>query len=297
VKRDFILGLILVCVFLIMGMGMWQIVSERGTEVGTTRVSVVASFYPLAFLADEIGKEKIAVKNLTPVGVEPHEYEPTARDMVEIQQAKLLILNGENFEGWVKKVKSELKNVLVVEAAKDLMIENDVHVWLSPELAKQEARVILSGLVQIDPLNRDYYMENEKLLENKLEKMTVDFRNGLSNCTHQEIIVSHGAFGYLAREFGLKQVAISGISPDEEPSMKQLTEVAQFARKNNVKYIFFERLISPKLAETIAEEVGAKTLVLDPIEGIDNNDIAVGKNYLTIMEDNLANLRTALECR
>ncbi|PIR99350.1 ABC transporter substrate-binding protein [Candidatus Collierbacteria bacterium CG10_big_fil_rev_8_21_14_0_10_43_36] len=296
-KRDFILGLILVFVFLIVGMGVRQIISGRMVKVETTRISVVTSFYPLYFLAGEIGKEMIVVSNITPTGIEPHDYEPTARDMAEIQKAKLLILNGGKFEAWGEKIKNELKNVLIVEASQGLVKGNDTHVWLSPKLFKQEAQAILAGLVQIDPDNINYYSDNERILESKLDRLTEKYRKGLIDCRGQEIITSHAAFGYLTSEFGLKQVAVAGLSPDEEPSTKQLTEVAKIARRDGIKYIFFERLVSPRLAETVAEEVGAKILVLDPIEGISNNDIAEGKNYLTLMEENLSNLRIALECR
>ena len=290
------MGLILVFVFLIMAMGIWMISNKRIMEVGPKKISVVTSFYPLYFLASEIGKEKIAVTNITPVGIEPHDYEPTARDMAEIHKARILILNGGGFESWSGKIQNDINNVFVLEAAKGQTVGNDVHVWLSPELAKKESEAILAGLIQIDPANRDYYTDNALTLEGKLNKLMEDYKRGLASCQSRKIITSHAAFGYLTREFGLTQVAISGISPDEEPSTKQLAEVTRVAREDKVKYIFFERLVSPKLAEVIAEEVGVETLVLDPIEGISDNDMERGANYLTIMEENLANLRIALEC-
>ncbi len=291
------MGLILFFVFVIMAMGMLKISKKQTIEVKPEKVSVVASFYPLYFLASEIGGEKISVRNITPSGVEPHDYEPTVRDMMETQRARLLILNGEKFEAWGEKVKTELKNELILEVAQGLTEGNDTHVWLSPSLFKQEARAVLAGLVQIDPDNIKYYSDSERILEGKLDRLADEYRKGLTDCQSKEMITSHAAFGYLAREFGLKQIAIAGLSPDEEPSTKQLAEVAKIAREDGIKYIFFERLVSPKLAETVAEEVGAKILVLDPIEGISDNDMARGKNYLTMMEENLSNLRIALECR
>ena len=291
------MGLILFFVFVIMAMGMLKISKKQTIEVKPEKVSVVASFYPLYFFASEIGGEKISVRNITPSGVEPHDYEPTVRDMMETQRARLLILNGEKFEAWGEKVKTELKNELILEVAQGLTEGNDTHVWLSPSLFKQEARAVLAGLVQIDPDNIKYYSDSERILEGKLDRLADEYRKGLTDCQSKEMITSHAAFGYLAREFGLKQIAIAGLSPDEEPSTKQLAEVAKIAREDGIKYIFFERLVSPKLAETVAEEVGAKILVLDPIEGISDNDMARGKNYLTMMEENLSNLRIALECR
>ena len=297
VKRKFVLGLILVFVFLIMAMGIWKIWPKNTSRNGDGRVFVVTSFYPLYYLTNEIGRDKVEVKNLTPAGVEPHDYEPTARDMVDIQQSKLLILNGGSLEVWGIKIQEDVKNIQVIEAGKDLFVGDDSHVWLSPRLAKEEAGNILAGLIIVDPKNESYYSENAVILNQKLDKLQAGYSRGLADCNRREIVTSHAAFGYLTREFGLTQVAIAGLSPDEEPSTKHMTEIAKFAKERQIKYIFFESLVSPKLAETIAEEVGAKTLVLDPIEGISDNNLMQGKNYLSIMEENLVNLRIALECR
>jgi zinc transport system substrate-binding protein len=172
----------------------------------------------------------------------------------------------------------------------------DPHVWLNPQLAKNEVRRITDGYISIDPTNTMFYQENEKALDDKLDQLDSEYKEGLANCQNKDIITSHAAFAYLAEQYGLNQVAISGLSPDEEPSAQQLADVANFARKNNVRYIFFESLVSPKLSETIASEIGAKTMVLDPIEGLSDDDIKQGKNYFTVMEDNLKNLQTALQC-
>lgn len=124
-----------------------------------------------------------------------------------------------------------------------------------------------------------------------------DYRSGLSKCNKKDIITSHAAFGYLAKEYGFNQLAIAGLSPDEEPTLQTLKNISDFAKKNNVQYIFFESLVSPKLSETIANEVGAKTLVLNPLEGLSIQDIAEGKNYFTEMRSNLNQLKIALQCQ
>ena len=260
---------------------------------------VVTSFYPLYFFASEIGGDRIRVKNITPAGSEPHDYEPTARDMAEIQESQLLILNGNGLEAWAQKIRGEVEEsgVKVIEAGEGQFEKNDPHIWLSPELAKKQTEVILAGLVQIDPENASYYQERGRKLNEEIEKVQTEFRLGLAHCNKREIVTSHEAFAYLAREFDLTQVAIAGLSPDEEPSTKQMAEAAKFAQENKIKFIFFESMVSPKLSETIAEEIGAKTLVLDPIEGISESDQKQGKNYLTVMRENLANLQTALECQ
>ena len=164
-------------------------------------------------------------------------------------------------------------------------------------MAKKEVEKIAQAIDQADPNNKSFYDQNTKNLEDKLDQLDNEYKTGLTSCQSKDIVTSHAAFGYLGTRYGLNQVAIAGLSPDEEPSSKQLVDVADFARKNNVKYIFFESLVSPKLSETIAQEIGAKTLVLDPLEGLSDDNIKQGKDYFSVMRDNLANLQTALQCK
>ncbi len=298
-NRKYILKLILFLVLMMMLMGVWKLWPRTKTKKVNREVSVVTSFYPLYFFASEIGGDKIRVKNVTPAGSEPHDYEPTARDMAEIQESQLLILNGNGLEAWAQKIRGEVEEsgVKVIEAGEGWFEKNDPHIWLSPELAKKQAETILAGLVQIDPENAIYYQERGKRLSEEIERVQTEFRQGLAHCNKREMVTSHEAFAYLAREFGLTQVSIAGLSPDEEPSTKQMAEAARFAQEKKIKFIFFESITSPKLSETIAEEIGAKTLVLDPIEGISESDREQGKNYLTVMRENLVNLKIALECQ
>lgn len=274
----------------------------------TRKLQVITSFYPMYFFASQIAGDKTNITNITPSGAEPHDYEPTAQDIARIEKSDLLILNGGKLEVWEDNIKNNLKgtNVNIIVAGDKLAsqqieekgkIIQDPHVWLSPPLAKLEIQAILNGFVQVDPINEEYYQSNAKRLNLKLDELDKEYKQGLSTCKQTDIITSHAAFGYLTTAYKLHQTPISGLSPDEEPSLQQLAEVVKFAKEHNVKYIFFESIVSPKLSETIANEIGAKTLVLDPIEGISEKNIRTGKNYLTIMKDNLTNLRIALECQ
>jgi zinc transport system substrate-binding protein len=278
-------------------------------------LQVAASFYPLAFFASEIGKEKVHVSNITPAGVEPHDYDPTPQDVVRIQESKLLIVNGAGFEPWLDKLKDELKMVTIVNTAEGVAFQEsteehaeeeeqghegesdlDPHIWLSPVIAKAQVDKILQGYRQVDSQNSAFYEANAEELKRRLEELDRKFEQGLRSCKQRSFVTSHAAFGYLAREYNLTQVPISGLSPDEEPSPAQLAQVTEFVKEHNIQYIFFETLVSPKLSETIAQEVGAQTLVLDPIEGLSDDDIKQGENYFTVMESNLKNLQIALEC-
>ena len=265
----------------------------------SNKIRVVASFYPLFFFAGQIGGDKADVVNITPFGAEPHDYEPTSMDMANIENSRILIING-NFEPWIDKVKTNLagKNITIIRAGEGLFSQKipDPHVWLSPKLAQKEVKAILAGFLKSDSPNSDYYQKNANKLLISLDDLDKKYRQGLEFCQKKNIITSHLSFYYLAKEYGLNQTAISGLSPDSEPSPRQLTEIADFAKKNNIDYIFFEKLISPKLTETIAEEIGAKTLLLDPLEGISQNEIESGENYFTKMETNLTNLKLALQC-
>lgn len=272
----------------------------------SVNLKVYTSIYPLYFFAQEISGGKVEVKNITPAGAEPHDYDPSARDFAAIESGNMLILNG-GVETWANKIKNNLKEskVKIVIAAEGLELNNsagttkqiqDPHVWLSPVLSKKLVEKITRGFEEIDPSSSSLYKTNGEKLKDKLNSLDAEFKSELSNCRTREFITSHNAFTYLAKEYGLTQIAISGISPDEEPSSKKIVEISKLAKKNNIKYIFFETLVSPKLAETIANEIGAKTLVLDPIEGMSDDDIKQGNNYFTVMQKNLNNLKIALSC-
>lgn len=272
------------------------------------KLSVVASFYPLAFFAEQIGGDRATVTNITPAGVEPHDYELTPLDVVKIEKSKLLILNGGNLEPWIDNVRNNIdpNQTLLVIAGEGLttqsMVEEsekiiDPHVWLSPPLAKQMVDTIAQRFIQIDSTHAATYEANAAALKSKLDALDADYKRGLSNCAKRDIITSHAAFGYLATTYQLNQVPIAGLEPDAEPSSRELSKTADFAKKNNIKYIFFETLVSPKLAETLANEVGAQTLVFNPLEGLSDKELAENKDYFTEMRNNLANLQIALECQ
>jgi zinc transport system substrate-binding protein len=316
-NKYLIIGILLIIA--VGGFFLFNNSSPANTNNQGNKLAVAASFYPLYYFASEIGGEKTEVRNLTPAGVEPHDYEPGARDIASLEESDLLIVNSAGFEPWFEKIKEDLlqNNVHIVEATENLTLlegdeeheeehaneeaseedhPRDPHVWLDPVLAKEQVSNITEGYIAVDPQNTAYYKENEKQLISRLDELDQKFKQGLNNCQSNNIITTHIAFAYLAKRYGLNQVAIAGLSPDEEPSAARLAAVSDFARENNVEYIFFETLVSPKLAETIASEVGAETLVLDPLEGLSDDDMSSGKNYFTVMEDNLKNLQTALQC-
>jgi len=301
----------IIAVFIIFIIGLAAYVSF-GSEKETNsnyKISVVTSFYPLYFFASEIGGKHIEVQNITPSGFEPHDYEPTPQDMIAIEKSDVLVLNGADLEPWGKNVLANLgSKKLVVIAGENLATltiddENgggkvtDPHVWLSPSLAVKMVERIRDGIIEADPKNESDYRANSNTLIAKLTDLDSEFKTGLQSCSSRDIITSHAAFAYIARDYNLRQVSISGLLPEEEPSAQDLVGIVKFARQNNVKYIFFETLSPADFSETIAHEIGAQTLVLNPIEGMTDEELSEGKNYVTEMTQNLNNLKIALQCQ
>ncbi|MBI5138780.1 MAG: zinc ABC transporter substrate-binding protein [Candidatus Vogelbacteria bacterium] len=284
--------------------------SRQNTSQNTLQVT--ASFYPLAELTRQVGGDKVVVITLVPTGTEPHDYNPTPQERVGLERSKIFIYNGAGFEPWVDRILPDLRSVKLIDASKniqniqllpaipkegeaDKQVLYDPHFWLDPVLMQQISNAIAQKLAEADPANSFYYQENATRYNEKLSNLDDQFRQGLSSCQKKDAVTSHAAFAYLAKRYGFIQIPIAGLS-EEEPSPARLAEVSQLAKEKNIKYIFFETLVSPKLSETIAQEVGAKTLVLNPIEGITQEEKQQGENYITLMENNLINLKIALDC-
>lgn len=293
-----------IALVLLVGVGALFLFGEKGTkknseEVPQKKITVTASFYPLAFLAEQVGGEYVSVTNLTPAGAEPHDFEPSTKDIALLEKQDLIILSGGGLEGYAEKIQENVgkSKTQVILAGEKLMSDpKDPHVWLDPVLYIKQAELIGQALMKIDPSHTQVYELNVKRLTNELEKLDREFVLGLRNCRQKNIVTSHSAFGYLAKRYGLKQVALAGLSPDEEPSSKTLSEITTFAKDNDIHYIFFEELVSPHIAKTIANEIGTGTLVFSPLEGLTKDDVRMGKTYLSVQRENLENLKTALNC-
>jgi len=174
-------------------------------------------------------------------------------------------------------------------------LAHDPHVWLNPINAKKEMENIKNALVNADPANKNYYENNYEKYLKEFDLLDKEYKDMVSKITKKDIVVAHEAFGYLCNAYGLNQVAIEGLNAESEPSPGRMAEIVDFVKKNKVKYIFFEELVSPKVAQVIAKESGAKTSVLNPLEGLMEEDINQGKEYFSVMRDNLSALREALK--
>lgn len=279
------------------------------------KLQIVTTIYPLADFTQQVAGEYADVKNLVPPGVEPHDWEPTPKDMELIQKADVFIYNGGGFEGWVPdalKSTSQSKRVVVEtiqgidlleapegeekahESEGEEHTHLDPHVWLDPVLAQKQVTSIQEALMKADPTHQDAYQRNAAAYLEKLKQLDQKFSTTLANIQRKEFVTQHAAFGYLAKRYHLKQIPIAGLSPDVEPSPAKLVEIVKFAKEHQVKTIFFETLTAPKVAETVAKEIGATTAVLNPIEGLTEMEQAQHKDYLQLMDANLQSLANAL---
>jgi zinc transport system substrate-binding protein len=292
--------LLLSIIFVMTGCGT----SKPGLVEG--KVNVVTSFYPLYDFTKQIGGDYVNVINLVPAGVEPHDWSPKSRDIKNMSGAEVFVYQGAGFEGWVKDFLGSLSSkstVRVVEASKganlittdDKKEEFDPHAWLSPLNAQIMANNIKTALIAADPAHKDAFEQNYQAYASKLTELDARYKQELAKTTKKEIAVSHHAFAYLCRDYGLTQMSIMGLSPDAEPTAQDLKQINAFIKDHQLKYIFFEELVSDKLAKTLAKDAKVDTLVLNPLEGLTEAQIEAGEDYISIMDKNLKNLVLALQ--
>lgn len=266
-------------------------------------VSVVAGFYPLQYLAERIGGPGVVVTSLAQPGAEPHDLELTPRQLARVATADLVLYLRtlqpavDDAVGLNAPARSlDLLSATSVQPAQESGTGTgtgpvDPHVWLDPVRYAQLADVVAARLSEVDPAHAGTYRRNGATLAADLTRLDGDYAAGLAHCRRNQIVTTHTAFGYLAGRYGLTQVGIAGLSPEEEPSPRTLDQVRRFAAANGITTIFYEDQVSPQYADTVAQEVGARTAVLSPVEVV-----APGKDYLSAMRTNLATLRAALDC-
>ncbi len=268
-----------------------------GAATSSARGDIVAAFYPLAFATRAVTGPGTEVVDLTPAGAEPHDLELTPSDVRLLHEAKLVVYLGQGFQPAVETAVADRSgpslDLLRGEELEPLAEGRDEphldpHVWLDPVRYATLARRIARRLGDASTANG---------LVARLDALDAEYQRGLSACRRRQIVTSHAAFGYLARRYDLEQVALSGLSPETEPSPKDISRLVAQVRESGATTVFFETLLSPKLAETVAREAGVKTAVLDPIEGLTQAQIDDGADYFSVMRGNLAALREALGCR
>lgn len=266
------------------------------------KIDIAAAFYPLAYVSERIGGDNAQVTTLAQPGAEPHDLELTPRQVAQVHDADLVVyLDG--FQPAVDTaVQAEASSTSLDVGTLVTRLNGtdeeghaaaDPHLWLDPTRLATIGDELARRFAAADPAHAADYTARAAALHRDLSTLDMEYATGLKDCARRDIVTGHAAFGYLADRYHLRQIALTGLDPEAEPTPQQLSSVAGDARKSGATTIFFETLVSPKVADTIAREVGATTAVLDPIEGLSPGDTG---DYISIMGTNLGALRTALGC-
>jgi zinc transport system substrate-binding protein len=278
--------------------------TSGGDRTADGRLRIEASFYPLQWMAQEIGGRRVEVGSLTPPGAEPHDLELTPRQVAAVHDAGIVVYLSD-FQPSVDDAIDEAQH-MVFDARPAARLDlasadgeegagaTDPHFWLDPTRLASVAAAFTRTLSDADPGGADAYRDHLRRLERRLTALDDDFQRGLADCDSRQLVTSHAAFGYLARRYDLHQVAITS-GPEDEPTPAALTEVARHVEADDVRTVYFETLVSDAVARTVADETGARTAVLDPLEGLD--DRSPGADYLQVMEANLRSLQRGQPCR
>lgn len=269
---------------------------------------IYTTFYPVYDLTKRIVGDKMNVKMLIKSNEEPHSFELKSSDMAALNKADLIVYNGANMEGFIKDVEAAVKNkekflnlsqgLTLLEAASDLASANhdavNPHTWLSVKNAMEQLDTICRKLSVIDPANKDYYEQNLQKSLKEFKALDDEFTKVLSGIKKKDkcFIVSHAAFNYLAHDYGLKQIAVTGISPEDEPTAAQLKKIADFVKEHGIKTILFEGKTTPKVAETLAKNTGTKTGTIYTLENLTEEEAKLG--YIELMRRNLRELEKVL---
>lgn len=316
-KKSLIIGMS-IAIAAIIAIAMIIDVSEPKQGISlqekTTKLNVVASFYPLYEFSKNVAGDKAEVSAFIPIGVEPHDWEPSANDILNLKESNIFVYNGVGMEPFVDKLidSGEYNNVKFVETTEgiNLIQTNDEHqnepdnhtvynphVWLDPVLAKQQVMMIKDAMIDADPDNKKYYEDNANAYSIKLDELNSKIQTELSHCKKDTFMPFHDAYSYFANRYGLKTLPLSGVSPESEVTATDLREFVDFIQKNEIKTIYSEELVDPKLATTLAEEADAQVLIFSPLEGLTNQETIDGITYLDKMNENIQNLKIGLECQ
>lgn len=296
------------------------------THQENNKLIVYTTVYPLQYFSERIGGKYVKVETIYPPGADEHTFDPSQKDMIKLVDADLFFYIGLGLEGFVDKAKKTVKdgNVKMIATAEKLASgledaehghENeseeehqaheeegheghnhsiDPHVWLDPIYAQELATSIKDALIDTMPDNKGLFEQNYQEIMKELEDLDQSFKNTIQTAKHKEIIVSHAAYGYWEKRYGLEQISVSGLSTTNEPSQKKLEEIISIAEKHNIKYIFFEQNVTSKLTKIVQKEVGAKPLILHNLAVLTTKDMNNKETYFTIMDKNIMALKKAL---
>lgn len=294
--------------------------SSGSTEKDSEKIKIVTTFYPMYDFTKNIVGDEAEVSILIPAGTETHDYEPSAKDMAKISDADFLVYNSKELETWVPDALDSIggtNKLTVIEASSKIALmestshdheddhehdeeeehnhELDPHVWLNPVLAKTEVETIRDQLVEKYPEKKAVFEENAASYLEKLSNLDRSYQEAFKEAEKRTFVTQHAAFSYLAKQYNLTQTSIAGLSPDQEPTPSRLAELKKYVKENDISVIYFEASASSKVAETLAKETGVELAVLNPLEGLTNKEQEAGKDYISVMEENLEALKKSIQ--
>lgn len=295
---------------------------EKKEASSNEKIQVMTTFYPMYEFTKQVVGDKGDVELLIPAGTEPHDFEPSAKDLAKISDSDVFVYNSPELETWTDNLTDTIdtKQTEIIQASKDIKLmegtehdheeahdhdtqeheehghshELDPHVWLDPALAIKEVETIRNQLSKKYPDDKAAFEKNAASYIDELKKLDEEFQTAFKDAKNKTFVTQHAAFGYLANQYGLTQEAIAGISPDQEPSPSRLSELKHYVDDNQVKVIYFEENASSKVAETLSKETGVKLEVLNPLESLTDKQIKDGEDYLSVMRENLAALKESI---
>ncbi|MGX6992483.1 zinc ABC transporter substrate-binding protein [Vagococcus penaei] len=289
--------------------------AQQDTKTSSDKkLKIITTFYPMYDFTKQVVGDDADVSMLIEAGVEPHDYEPSAKDMAKIQEADVFVYNSNEMETWVGAVLKNIDTdkVQIIEASKGIKLLDgqheeegdeheghdhayDPHVWLDPVLAKQEVATITANLTDKFPDKKANFEKNSQDYQKKLEGLNDDYVSAFKGATTRKFVTQHQAFSYLAHQYDLTQIPISGLNPDQEPTPKELKQIEDLVKKEQVSIIYVENIGSAKIAKTISSATGAELKVLNPLESLSKKDQEAGQDYLSVMKENLNMLKLTIK--
>jgi ABC-type metal ion transport system, periplasmic component/surface adhesin len=302
-------------IFIVSGLAVFFVLINLSNNAGSLnaenkKLQIVTTLFPLYDFAKSIGQDKVEVTLLLTPGVEAHSFEPRPSDVILINQADVFVYTGKSMEPWADDIIKSVtnKNLVIVNVSNGITLipavfhdadepvgSMDPHIWLDFDNAGIMVNSISKAIIEKDPANSSLYEKNATNYLQQLADLDNEYKLALSLCSSKEIIYAgHYAFGYLTKRYGLEYFAAQGVSPDSEPTAADLINLVNQIKKDNIKYIFYEELSSPKIAQTLSDETGAELLLLNAAHNISKEQLEQGATFISIMKNNLTNLKIGL---
>jgi zinc transport system substrate-binding protein len=298
-KKYFILVLVSLC-FISLWVYFRQ-AKKTTTVFNPNTLSITTSSYPLEFIARQLVAGDKVVTNLVPFGTDPHEFEPSAKQISGIYDSTIFLFNGADLDPWAEKIQEDLasKGIVPMKAVAGLTLIDgaDPHFWLDTDNMTKVANRLAVVLIKLDPNKTQDYQSRLEAFTKSMRSLDDEYATSLATCKQKNLVISHNFFAYPAKKYGLIEVPISGLSPESEPTPKALADIITLIKSQKVGVIFRETLISPKLVESLAQDAGVKVATLNPLEGLSAQDASLGLDYISIMRENLKQLKQGLECK